>query len=112
MAGLLPEEKQMIAEALQVYLQFAAQQMPQETIEALAARAQELIKKIDTLGATNADGTVNNKPSGISEEWFSSVCSSCVQLNETGCADSVTAKYPGKCDPILKYEFQKTRTQA
>ena len=110
MAGLLPEEKQMLAEALQVYLQLAAQQMPQETVEALAQKAQGLIQKLDTLGATNPDGTVNNKPAGISDEWFEAVCQSCENLTETGCSDSVTAKYPGKCDPILKYEFEKSRT--
>ena len=109
MAGLLPEEKQMLAEALQVYLQLAAQQMPQETIEALAVKAKGLLQKLDTLGATNADGTVNNKPTGISEEWFSAVCLQCDKLSETGCKDSVTAKFPGKCDPILNYEFQKIK---
>ena len=107
MAGLLPEEKQMLTEALQVYLQYASQQMPKETITALAQKAQELLQKLDTLGATNPDGTQNNKPIGISDEWYEKVCLSCDNLGPAGCEDGITAKFPGKCDPILKYEFNK-----
>lgn len=107
MAGLLPEEKQMISEALQIYLQVASQQMPQETIVALAEKAKALITKLDTLGSSDQDGPGSNKPLGISDEWFEKVCQSCENLGPTGCEDGITAKFPGKCDPILKYEFNK-----
>ena len=107
MAGLLPEEKQMLTEALQVYLQFASQQMPADTITALAQKAQELLQKLDTLGTIGADGTQSNKPLGISDEWYENVCKTCKSLSATGCEEGITKKFPGKCDPILKYEFNK-----
>ena len=46
-------------------------------------------------------------PAGINQEWFENVCQACAHLTAAGCSDKITAKFPGKCDPILKYERNK-----
>ena len=97
------EEKQLVAEALQVYLQVVSRQMPPEHVEQIAALAQSAASKLDSVGG---DPT-NNKPAGISDEWFENVCSKCDKLSPSGCQDKVTVKFPGKCDPILHFEKTK-----
>ncbi len=99
------DDKQMIKEALSLYLQLAQQQMAPQQVEELATKAQDLLMKLDNLGA-GVDG--ENRPTGISEEWFDKVCKSgCDKLSPAGCEDGVTKKFPGKCDPILNYEMKK-----
>lgn len=100
------EEQQLIKEALGVYIQIASQQMPQQTVEALAGKIRDLIEKLPQLGQENGDGPAN-KPANITDEWFEHVCITCDKLTPTGCSDTVTQKFPGKCDPILKYEMHK-----
>lgn len=100
------EEQQLIKESLGVYIQIASQQMPQSTVEAIAEKIRDIIEKLPHLGATPGDGPAN-KPAKISDEWFEKVCISCDKLTATGCSDNVTQKFPGKCDPILKYEMNK-----
>lgn len=104
--SLSNEEIQLIQEAMGVYIQLAAQQMPQSTVEALSMKAKEILEKLPTLGVNNGDGPAN-KPANISDEWFENVCTGCDKLTPTGCSDTVTQKFPGKCDPILKYEMNK-----
>jgi hypothetical protein len=103
------DEKQILKEALTVYLQMVAQQAPQ-AIEQLGEIAKSILIKADkaTLGGSE-DGERNNKPHNISDEWYDNVCVNCEKLDFSGCTDSVTSKFPGKCDPILKYEFEKSR---
>ena len=103
--ALSNEEKGLIEEALGVYLQIAARQVPQQQVQQLAAAAQGIIKKLDTLGGS--PGKQGNKPAGISDEWYKNVCLLCDKLAASGCTDKVTEKYPGKCDPILHYEREK-----
>lgn len=103
---LTNEEQQLIKESLGVYLQLASQQMPPATIEAMADKIRDLLEKLPLLGQSNGDGPAN-KPANITDEWFSNVCITCEKLSPTGCTDNVTKKFPGKCDPILKYEMQK-----
>lgn len=103
---LQEEEQQLIKEALGVYIQIASQQMPHSTVESLAGKIRDIIEKLQQLGAETGDGPAN-KPNNISDEWFENVCISCNKLTATGCSDSVTQKFPGKCDPILKYEMNK-----
>ncbi len=104
--SLTNEEKELIKEALSVYVQLVARQAPQEQVQQIAVVAQGLIKKIDTLGATGDKSS--GKPPQISDEWFEQVCKSCDKLSNTGCLDKVTEKFPGKCDPILHYERRKS----
>jgi len=103
--ALSDEEKGIIEEALGVYLQVVAQQVPRQQAQQLAAVAQGIIKKLDSL---NSGGVKQgNKPAGISDEWYKNICLSCDKLSPSGCADKVTEKFPGKCDPILHYERDK-----
>jgi hypothetical protein len=104
--GLSTEEKGIIEEALGVYLQIVARQAPQQQVQQLAAIAQGIVKKLDTLGS-GGGGKQGNKPNGITDEWYKDVCLSCAKLSATGCTDKVTEKYPGKCDPILIFEREK-----
>ena len=99
------EEKQLVAEALQVYLQVVARQMPPEHVEQISRIAQSAASKLDSVGS-GEQGI--NKPAGISDDWFENVCQKCANLSPAGCDDKVTAKFPGKCDPILHYEKSKS----
>lgn len=103
--SLTNDEKGLLQEALSVYLQVCSQQLPPQQVQQLAAVAQGLIKKIDSVASGSAKG--GNKPNGITDEWFKNVCMSCEKLSAGGCTDKVTEKYPGKCDPILHYERDK-----
>jgi hypothetical protein len=103
--ALSTEEKALIEEALSLYIQYASQQAHPSQVQQLAAVAQGIVKKLDSVGSGGGKG--GNKPNGISDEWFKNVCMSCDKLSGSGCADKVTAKFPGKCDPILHYERDK-----
>jgi hypothetical protein len=98
------EEKSLVTEALQVYLQLVARQMKPAQVQTLAVLAQGIVEKLETAGSMAKNG---GKPAGISDEWFKKVCHTCDKLTPSGCIDKVTVKYPGKCDPILKYENEK-----
>jgi len=104
--ALSNEEKALVEEALQVYLQLVARQTPPAQVQQLAAIAQGIIKKLDsTENHVSSDGS--NKPEGITDEWYTNVCLACVKLTPSGCSDKTTEKFPGKCDPILSYENKK-----
>jgi hypothetical protein len=105
--ALSPEEKAVIKEALQVYLQIGARQMPKQQLQQLFQIAEGIVKKIDTIGSGNRKG---NKPPGITDEWYTKVCKTCDKLDSTGCTERVTEKFPGKCDPILHYERKKQKS--
>jgi hypothetical protein len=102
--ALSAEEKGMVQEALQVYLQIVARQMPQANVKQIARIAEGIIRKLDSVGSGGKGG---NKPAGITDEWYKKVCLSCDKLSPTGCTEKVTEKFPGKCDPILHYENRK-----
>lgn len=102
--GLNEEEQGLIKEALQVYLQLIGQQMP-GALAQVQPIIENIVEKLPNLGESGE--STSNKPHNISDEWFENVCQQCGKLTPKGCSDSVTAKFPGKCDPILKYEMQK-----
>jgi hypothetical protein len=104
--ALSDDEKTLIEEALSVYLQVVARQVSPQQAQQLAGVAQGIVGKLDSLGTTSG-GMQGNKPAGISDEWYNKVCRTCDKLSPSGCTDKVTAKYPGKCDPILHYEREK-----
>jgi hypothetical protein len=106
--SLSAEEKSIIEEALGIYLQILSRQAPPAQVQQIAQISQGIVKKLETLG--NAAGKQGNKPMGISDEWYENVCKSCDKLSPGGCTDKVTEKYPGKCDPILHYERNKTNS--
>ena len=103
--SLNEDEKGIIQEALGIYIQVISRQLPPQQVQQVATIAQGIIKKLDTVGVAVEPG--GNKPRGISDEWYSSVCLTCDKLSPTGCTDKVTEKFPGKCDPILHYERKK-----
>jgi hypothetical protein len=108
---LTNEEKGLIEEALNVYLQLISQQLPRQQVQQVAVMAQGVINKLDSVGTGAGGGGAGgrgNKPAGISDEWYDNVCISCENLDAAGCGDKVTLKFPGKCDPILHYERAKT----
>lgn len=104
--SLTNDEKIVVEEALQVYLQIVARQLPPQQVQQIAAVVKGITGKLDSLG-TGGGGPQGNKPAGISDEWFDNVCKTCEKLSPSGCTDKVTAKFPGKCDPILGYENKK-----
>lgn len=104
---LSSEEKALVKEALQVYLQIIARQMPKQQLQQVFQIAENIAKKIDTIGSDSRKG---NKPPGITEEWYNKVCKTCDKLSSTGCTERVTEKFPGKCDPILHYERNKQKS--
>ena len=104
--ALSEEEKDLIAQSLQFYLQQASGQLPPQSVQQLMGMAKAIITKLDNLeegGKLKSGGP----PTGISQEWFEKVCQTCKHLTPTGCSDKITVKFPGKCDPILKYERAK-----
>jgi hypothetical protein len=102
--SLSNEEKALVEESLQVYLQLVARQMKPAQVQKLAIMAQGIVEKLDSIGGGSKNG---GKPSGISDEWFKKVCQKCAKLTPSGCSDKVTVKFPGKCDPIINYENEK-----
>ena len=105
--ALSPEEKAVIKEALQVYIQIGARQMPKPQLKQLFQIVEGIAKKIDAMGQENKKG---NKPAGITDEWYNKVCKSCDKLSSDGCTERVTQKFPGKCDPILHFERKKQKS--
>jgi hypothetical protein len=105
--ALTEEEKDLIAQALQFYVQHASTQLPPQAVQQLLNMAKVTLHKVDNLEAGGAKRMTGEPPAGISEEWFEKVCQACAHLTATGCSDKITAKFPGKCDPILKYERSK-----
>ena len=104
--ALTSEEKALIQEALQIYLQIVARQLPSQQLQYVAQMAEGIVKKLDSLGSGSKGG---NKSGGITDEWYKNVCKTCDKLGPTGCLDKVTEKFPGKCDPILHYERKKLK---
>jgi hypothetical protein len=102
--SLTVEEKGLVEEALSLYVQFVSRQVSQQQLQQIAAIAQGIIKKLDSVGNVEKGST---KPNGITDEWFNDVCKTCNKLTGAGCSDKVTEKFPGKCDPILHYERNK-----
>lgn len=105
--ALAEEEKDLIAQALQFYLQQASSQLPPQAVQQLMMMAKGIIAKLDNLEGPGERRKSGEPPAGISEEWFEHVCQTCPNLTATGCSDKITVKFPGKCDPILKYERSK-----
>ncbi len=103
-----PDEKQMIKESLSLYIQYAGQQVAPAQMEQLTVVIKGIITKLDTV--QSGDGETL-KPADITDEWFNSVCATCEHLTPSGCDDPVTAKFPGKCDPILKFEMAKIQNK-
>jgi hypothetical protein len=99
------EEKDLVVQSLQFYLQQAGAQLPPQAVQQLMGMAKGIVAKLDQPGAGASPGGA--APPGITPEWFEAVCKTCPSLTPGGCSDPVTAKYPGKCDPILLYERSK-----
>jgi len=104
--SLLPEEKELVTRGLQLYAQMVGSQYGPQEMQALVPVIKGILKKLDQADAGAAPTGL--APAGITDEWFQSVCSTCPKVGgPTGCQDPVTAKFPGKCDPILTWERNK-----
>lgn len=99
------DEKDLVVQALQFYLQQAGAQLPPQAVQQIMGMAKSIVSKLDQPAGTAPKA--GDPPPGISQEWFDHVCTTCPQLTPGGCADKITAKFPGKCDPILLYERSK-----
>ncbi len=104
--ALSDKEKDLVSQALQFYVQYAGAQLPPQAVQQLMTVAQGIIGKLDDIG--ESEGSPRQAPLGISEEWFENVCITCKKLLPGGrCEEKITVKFPGKCDPIIKYERNK-----
>lgn len=104
--SLLPEEKELVTRALQLYAQMIGSQYGPQEMQALVPVIKGILKKLDQVGSDPAAQAV--AAIGITEEWFEKICSKCPKVGgPTGCQDPVTTKFPGKCDPILTWERNK-----
>ena len=99
------EEKDLVVQSLQFYLQQAGAQLPPAAVQQLMTMAKSIVGKLDQPGAEAPKA--GEPPPGISQEWYDHVCVTCPQLKGSTCMDKITVKFPGKCDPILLYERQK-----
>ncbi len=105
--ALLPEEKELVARSLQIYAQMIGSQYGPAEMQAMLPMIKGILKKLDEVGSASPAKT-GAAPTGVAEEHFHAVCSVCPKSGgPTGCQDPVTAKFPGKCDPILTYERNK-----
>ena len=104
--ALAEEEKELIAQSLQFYVQQASAQLPPAAVQQIMTVAKGIIAKLDHLDSGEGK-KAGQPPPGISQEWFDNVCQTCIHLTPAGCNDKITVKFPGKCDPILKYERNK-----
>lgn len=100
-----PDEKALVAEALKLYAQMIGSQYGQAEMQGIIPVIKDIMAKLDKAGAAAAPS--GKAPFGISDDWFQNVCQNCPKLGPAGCDDPVTAKWPGKCDPILTWERQK-----
>jgi hypothetical protein len=104
--SLLPDEKELVSRALQLYAQMIGQQYGPGEMQALVPVIKDILRKLDEVGSAAA--APGKLPFGISQEWFDAVCATCPKAGgPSGCQDPVTAKFPGKCDPILTWERKK-----
>jgi hypothetical protein len=107
MSLLTNEEKAFLQEAVNVYLQLVQQKLPRDQVQKYLEFAEGIIDKLEQADA-GGEGTGQNKPRGISDEWFQKCCQACDKLAPGGrCLDKITEKFPGKCDPIILYERAK-----
>lgn len=106
--ALLPEEKELVSRSLQLYAQMIGSQYGPAEMQAVVPMIKGILKKLDEVGTGSGSPKAPSAPAGVSDEHFQTVCSICPKLGgPTGCLDPVTAKFPGKCDPILTYERNK-----
>lgn len=99
------DEKALIGDALKLYAQMIGSQYGQAEMQGIIPVIKDIMAKLDKAGAAAAPA--GKAPFGISDDWFQNVCQTCPKLGAAGCDDPVTAKWPGKCDPILTWERRK-----
>ncbi len=100
------QEKDLVIQALQYYVQQLNMQLPPAAMQKMMSVVQNIVIKLDEPDAAGP-GAKGIQPTGINEDWFENVCQTCPKLNASGCTDKITVKFPGKCDPIIKYERSK-----
>lgn len=96
------DEKKIIKESVKIYAQLVMQRSGAASSQTVLSKIKTLLEKIDADAAEDSYG----KMKGITNEQFDNVCRSCDKFINN-CTDAVAKKFPGKCDPILKYEHNK-----
>jgi hypothetical protein len=84
-------------------MQVVSQQAPPEQAKTIAGLLKSAMQKIQSIS-----GAVTEKLTGITDEQFEKVCKNGCESFKGRCTDPVANKFPGKCDPILKFERDKT----
>ena len=102
------DEKALVGDALKLYAQMVGSQYGPSEMQALLPVFKDILAKMETAGSA-VSAAPGLAPAGISEEWYQAVCLACPKLGPSGCQDPVTAKWPGKCDPILTWERSRPK---
>jgi len=93
----------LIKESLKVYWSFCKQKMGPMQSAPIIQEIKEVYKILD-------NQTISSEPiklKGLTDEQFENVCMKGCEHFENVCKDKVAQKFPGKCDPILRYENNK-----
>jgi len=97
---LTKEEAKVVQDAFTIFTNFLSQTQPQ-AVDGVVRVLKSVIGKIE-VAVIPATGEIK-KPDGITDEQFEKVCKAgCTSYIEGSCKDPITAKFPGKCDTILK----------
>lgn len=96
------DEKKIVTEAIKIYAQLVMQRAGTTNAQVILSKIKSLSEKIESDSPENSQG----KLKGLTDEQFENVCKNCEKFIN-GCTDVVAKKFPGKCDPILKYEHNK-----
>jgi hypothetical protein len=99
---LTEQQKRIVNDALRTYWQMVKHQLPPN--QALPI-IQDIKVILDELKSVE-DNVADLKPVDVTDEEFEAVCKKCDKFKHK-CTDVVALKFPGKCDPILKFKKSK-----
>jgi hypothetical protein len=93
-------QKQTAIEALKIYWQYVKSRLEPSQALPVIQDIKVIMKELETIEIVDVEDT---RPVGVTDEQFENVCKKCDQYDHK-CKDLVAMKFPGKCDPLLKYE--------
>lgn len=98
--NLTSQQKKLTIDALKAYWRAIKDQLQPNLALPIIQDIKVVVAELEKVQIIN---NVNEKPAGVSDEQFERVCLNCDKY-EHKCKDIVAMKFPGKCDPILKYK--------